>query len=63
MKTKTEKLMKELTLRMSDWFEDPEPQYDECFAKCNQYHLESAYNILRNLNRQKPQDYTCDNRK
>jgi len=52
MKSKTTELLNELTVRMSDWFEDPEPQYDECFAKVNQYHLENAYHVLKNLNRQ-----------
>lgn len=47
----TEDLVAQLVVRMGCWFEDPEPQHDEFFSKCNPYHLENAYNIMRNLNR------------
>lgn len=52
---KTEELVNELTLRMSDWFEDPEPQHDDFFVRCNQGHLETTYRFLKNLTRQSKQ--------
>jgi hypothetical protein len=48
---KTTELVTEIINRMSDWFEDPEPQHDDYFAKCNQGSLELAYNTLRNCRR------------
>lgn len=47
----TTELVTEIINRMSDWFEDPEPQHDDYFAKCNQGSLELAYNTLRNCRR------------
>lgn len=47
----TDELVKELCNRLGDWFEDPEPQHDDYFAKCNQGSLELAYTSLCNCRR------------
>jgi len=48
----TEDLVAQLVVRLGCWFEDPEPQYDEYLAEANQTHLENAYRVLRNIDRQ-----------
>ena len=43
----TEDLVAQLLVRMGSWFEDPEPQYEEFFASCNQDALEQCYRSLQ----------------
>lgn len=50
-KPKTDELVREFLIRLSDWFEDPEPQHDEYFASVNQGSLEIAYRALMNCER------------
>jgi len=35
---------------MGDWFEDPDPSYDEFFHRANQESLEMVFNALRRCN-------------
>jgi hypothetical protein len=46
----TQDLVSQLIIRMGDWFEDPDPSYDEFFQKSNQESLEMVFNALRRCN-------------
>jgi hypothetical protein len=46
----TQDLVSQLIIRMGDWFEDPDPSYDEFFHKSNQESLEMVFNALRRCN-------------
>lgn len=47
----TEDLVAQLVVRMGCWLEDPEPQWDDYFSRCEPKQLEISYRYLRELDR------------
>jgi hypothetical protein len=45
----TDAIVSQLTIRLGDWFEDPDPSYDETFAGSNQEELYKVYQALLRL--------------
>jgi len=43
----TDELISQLLVRLGDWYEDPDPSYDEFFAKANPNSLEMMHSAMK----------------